>query len=146
MTSLLVKMLKEKFPETGKDSFSRLEIYGADERIYLSLYNKIFLEKNCPLISLKEIEDIAGKIFTDVNFEFKEQGDLKYIISFESTNENNRVYDGHYIKVHEPFYIPMFTISTGNRVSSFLHKTQRINYFNFVKEINERFINNASKF
>jgi len=97
MTSLLAKMLREEFPDDGKDSFSQLGIYGADERVYLTLYNKVFSGKNVPLISLKEIKDIASKIFADVNFEFlelKEAGNLRHIISFETAEYKDRIYRG----------------------------------------------------
>ena len=57
MTETLFKILNEKYPPINGASI--ISIYEAYERVYLTLYNKIFLDLEKPLINLDNIESIA---------------------------------------------------------------------------------------
>jgi len=151
MTDLLVKMFEKEFPNIGGVSDTRISIYGADERVYLTLNHKVLADNKSkrPFIKIEEITNVANNLFTDINFDLGEfEGPRTgYIILFRplEINDYSRRHAGHSIKIHEPYFFPEFTISTGNRGDAKLHKRQRLNYFNFVKAINETFITNARK-
>ncbi len=143
MTDILFKKLKEEFPPIH--DFSRVTIYGAQERIYLNLIDEAFSDAD-PFNNASRVEQLARELF-DVNFVFESRGDVGTAIFFEpNVNDPYHLkHTHHYIQVHFRSRYPMMTIAIGNRGEGDLHDKQRENYFTFVKRIFELFVSNAKK-
>jgi hypothetical protein len=144
MTSKLYEMLVREYPSEKGDARSRISIYGADERIYLSLFNRIFSGKD-NLMSAEGIEGIARRFF-NLFYAMREinKGELTIVLNPEG-DMDKREYDGHLIIVHSHFLFPEMEIWTGNRGKTVLEEEQRGKYFGFVKEVYEKFLENAKK-
>ncbi len=141
MTQRLYEMFKEKYPH----KWNGFSIYGAMERIELSLLDKSFIDKG-NLISLDEINRISKKHFN--NFYELNRGDSRkgvYVVLNPLSSIKYDSYFGH------SFYIPKFhapldiEISTGNRGRVDLTNEQRKKYFNFVNDLFLKFKENALK-
>ena len=142
MTQRLYDALKKKYPQEW-NSFS---IYGADERINISLKDKLFIDK-CNLIPLPELDDICNKYFKDFyKIEDAKKFSLKgTFILFEVDGlKKYQNYFGHSFWI--PRFIPLdMEISTGNRGNFLLEDEQRENYFGFVDTLFEKLKENALK-
>ena len=142
MTQKLYEMLKKKYPR----EWNSFPIYGADERINISLKDKSFIGKD-NLISINELEKIANNYFKDFYKieDAKKFGLRGVFVLFEVDGiKKYQNYFGH------SFWIPRFVpldmeISTGNRGNFLLTKKQRENYFRFVNDIFEKVKKNALK-
>lgn len=143
MTDRLFQRFKERFPDIN--GTPRVSFYGAYERIYLSLYERIFAQSKRALITPDEISKIARGVFWDVNFVFEERGDIQFGIFFEPTgvSEYSCSYDQHHIEVHQHLLFPELTISTGNRGKVVLHDLQRERYYQFACDLRKEFIRKA---
>ncbi|KHO54614.1 MAG: hypothetical protein QT10_C0014G0012 [archaeon GW2011_AR19] len=130
MTKILFSRLRKIFPEPNKVS-----IYGAYERIYLSLHHKKFADAVSVNVSHKNLKELASKIF-EIPFEYEKRGEIGPAIFFEPkiNRRSHQNYQQHYIKVSLPLKFPEIEISTGNRGSEFLFRKQRDDYYKFVEE------------
>jgi hypothetical protein len=144
MTSKLRDLLVEKYPYETENSKSSFFIYGAGERIYLNLYHKSFCSKEHGLINHEEIDRIARNFF-NLFYEMRKIDKDEIIILNPDNDMKHREYDGHNITVYSPFFYPCMEISTGHRGNGDLTGEQRQKYFEFVKEIYEKFLENARK-
>lgn len=148
-------MFREKYPPTPRGN-QRMSIYppaededncALVERIYLDLIEKIIIntDRTKKLIEVSLIENLAKKIFDDVNFKFYEDSEEGPIIFFEPTkiDKYSDSYTHHYIAVDKKLRIPTLTISTGNRGAIELHPRQRKKYFQFVNELYETYVASA---
>ena len=140
MTKKLYEMFKKKYPQ----KYNSFSIYGADERINLSLIDRLFINKN-NLMPLSELDEICNKYFKDF-YKIEDAGkfSLKGIfVLFEVDGlRKYKNYFGH------SFWIPRFLplemeISTGNRGNFLLEDKQREKYFGFVNDIFEKLKENA---
>jgi hypothetical protein len=138
MTSKLYEMLVREYPPEGGNQIS---IYGADERIYLSLFDRAFVGKG-RLISPEEIEGISWELFLGF-YKMREVDGNHAVILNPDVDFAYREYDGHLIMFMNHFSFPQMEIWTGNRGNSSLKERQREKYFEFVKKIYERFRKNA---
>lgn len=141
MTEILYSRFCKRW---GKE---QVHIYGAHERLYLSLPQRELLGIERQLISLEEIDEIAKRIFPDVPFVVEERGDVKQAVFFEprKVDDYSSRHSHHFLQVHSLFCFPEFTVSTGHRGTTALHTKQRTNYFNFVESVVQRFIENSKK-
>ena len=143
MSDKLYKTLCETFPPIGSCKAPRITLYPPDsggtwiERIYLNLIEKEFLKIEQPIVKSKEIKELAGRIFEDIEFNFFKHQEEGNVISFipDGIDSYSQNYIGHYISVRDPLRYPIITISTGNRGSIRLYPRQRKKYFQFVKEL-----------
>lgn len=141
MTSKLYEMLVKEYLLETKDSRREISIYGADERIYLSLFHRIFIGKD-KLITPEEINRIARGFF-GLFYKMKEIDKNQTIIFNSDSDMEYEEYHGHLIIVHGHFLFPEMEIWTGNRGNCILTEEQRQKYFGFVKEVYNQFIENA---
>lgn len=152
MSDVLYRVLCKKYPPVGPNNFSRVTLYPLNggekgiERIHLNLVEKVFLDRKKPLVEPNVVEELAKKIFEDVNHNFYEEQEEGNVIFFrpKEIDEYSQNYTGHYIAVHDPLIIPKITISTGNRGIMKLHKRQRKKYLQFVNDLYGIFLENAS--
>ena len=140
MTQKLYEMFKKKYPQ----EYNNFSIYGADERINLSLTDRLFINKG-DIITLNEILEISDKHFKEI---YKIEDAKKFslggiFVLFEVDGlKKYQNYFGHYFWI--PRFIPLeMEISTGNRGNFLLTKKQRENYFGFVNDIFEKLKENA---
>ncbi len=151
MTEKLLGMLKEKFPTEKGVSRSAFDIYGAWERIYVTLFHRYYTESKSygPFISLSEIEKISKEIFPDVSFECKEKKSIlesgANILFGPQPNQEHKNYYGHVLEIFSNMVAPYFTINTGWRGNSGLTEDQRQRYLEFVVRINAGFLENAKE-
>ena len=144
MTQKLYKMFKEKYSQKW-NSFS---IYGADERICLTLRDRIFIDKS-NLIKLSELEEISKKYFNGF-YEIRDGKlmQLRGIVLILNPNQKfeKKEYNNHSFWLSTFPNLPLdMEISTGNRGEFLLTKNQREKYFNFVKDIFNKYKENALK-
>ena len=142
MTQKLYKMfLKKYFQE-----WNTFSIYGADERIFISLKDKSFTNKEDDLISINELDKIANNYFNNF-YEIKDARDFGlhgiFVLFYIDGLRKYQNYFAHSFWLPH-LYSPLeIEISTGNRGNSLLTKEQRENYFGFVNDIFEKFRYNA---
>ncbi len=143
MTQKIYEMFKKKYPQ----EYNNFSIYGADERINLSLKDKLFIDKG-NLMPLSELDDICNKYFRGF---YKIQDARKFslkgiFVLFEVDGlREYKNYFGHSFWISH--FIPLeMEISTGNRGNFLLTKKQRENYFEFVNDIFEKLKENALKY
>lgn len=134
-------MLTKKYPSETGNSRSRISIYGADERINLSLFHRSFIGKG-KLITPEEIDRIAGEFFS-LFYKMRQIDRNQVIILNPDDDMEYAEYKGHLIIVNGHFLFPEMEIWTGNRGNVILTEEQRQKYFGFVKEIYEKFVENA---
>lgn len=143
MTQKLYEMFKKKYPQ----EYNNFSIYGADERINLSLKDKLFIEKT-DLMSISELDGICNKYFKGF-YKIKDAEDFSLrgiFVLFEVDGlKRYQNYFGH------SFWITRFAplemeIATGNRGNFLLTEKQRENYFEFVNDIFEKLKENALKY
>lgn len=147
MTQRLYEMLEAEFHE----SWNRIWIYGADERIDVSLNDRSFAEfsrrSSEDIITFGEIEEIAKRYFGNCRVKDGKSLDLGGVymdFGWDGKRAKNP-YFGHSI------WIPRFRppldieISTGNRGNFVLEDEQREKYFGFVKDMFEKFKENAAR-
>lgn len=143
MTQKLYEMFKKKYPQKYNNS----SIYGADERINISLKDKLFIG-NTDLMPLSELNEICNKYFRGFyKIEDAKNFSLRGIfVLFEVDGlRKYQNYFGHSFWI--PQFIPLdMEISTGNRGNFLLEDRQRENYFEFVNDIFEKLKENALKY
>ena len=144
MTQKLYEMLKKKYSQ----EWNNFSIYGADERVCLSLKDKSFINAKKDLISIAELNDISDKYFNGF-YKIKDAKEFSLrgvFILFEV--DGLKKYQNYF---EHSFWLPRLhppldmEISTGNRGNFLLTKKQRENYFGFVNDIFAKFKENALK-
>ena len=142
MTDILFKRLADRFPLCDNCDISVYENY---ERIYVHLANPRF-SKSPQFNSHNKIKNLASIVF-DVDFVYEKRGEIGPAIFFEPKKRDSYSHNhqDHSLHVHLPSKFPMVTIDTGNRGSTILMNRQRDNYFKFVEETFNLFLNNVKK-
>ena len=140
MTDILFRRLVERFPIEENMDVSTYENF---ERIYLRLSDMRF--KKAPNFNSHDrIKNLASRIF-DVDFAYEKRGEIGPAIFFEPRlkTDYQRNHTNHHIEVQLPSKYPIIVIDTGNRGCGFLLDNQRDNYFKFVEETFNLFLNNT---
>jgi hypothetical protein len=140
MTVELVKILYEIYPpKDGLDKVNNISIYGAHERVYLTLLNRSFIDSK-KISDINIFRPLAENIF-DVPFYIGSRGDVKNAVFFEpnSPDKYSQNYSNHYIQINLPLTYLEMTISTGNRGRVDLFDKQRKKYVEFVNGVYDIF-------
>lgn len=135
MTDILYTQLAERFCNT-EDRKSTLSMYGADERIHMTVAHKKFsaLEEQEPAIQL------ANKVFEGIPHHFGIEGKMQPALYFENLPFELDHYHGHCIEVAIPNTFLQMTFWTGNRGKPDLETDQRKRYFEFSQGLYRLFL------
>ena len=145
----MTEKLYKKFLKKYVGDYDSISIYGAHERIYLTLRDASFVFKN-DLITLDEFNNLCNDYFKDFyelkhEKEFGQRGKGVYVILNPEQNLKYKEYDNHLIKLCQ-FYPPLdLEIWTGNRGRVDLIDSQKEKYFCFVDALFKKFKGNALK-